>query len=362
MTLPLLSVCIPNFNHARYLPCAIRSLLSQSLLPDEIIIVDDASSDNSVQVIEKLAREHPRIKLIRNPVNQGCNRSINIALAQACGKYVFALAADDYVLPGCFEKIVAQMEQHPDAGACLTWLQGVDPDGNVLSQRDLPNYHSHETHVHIRTPTFLSPARVLRRLKRQAWFVNGGPMVFRREVLLEMGGYNVQLGYAADGFCSYFAALKYGLVYIPEKLIAFRQIRGSSGDAGSRNPETASQVHKRSLALMREDRFRTVFPEPFIRQMEKQVAYGTFRGLFVKERQEFRRSLEMLMPASSAVAKLLWGLFKTLGILQQCTLKVYCMNNYRALYRDNEGVRDNTKTRSAEGLADGAASVKTSRT
>src|SRR5262245_27676203 len=64
-----LSVVIPNYNHAPYLPRCLGALLSQSVLPREIIVLDDASTDNSVAVVKCLAGRSPLIRLVRNEQN-----------------------------------------------------------------------------------------------------------------------------------------------------------------------------------------------------------------------------------------------------------------------------------------------------
>ena len=70
MSPPTLSVIISNYNDAEFLPQFLQSVVDQSIQPDEIIIIDDASTDNSVEILEEFAQKHPIVKFIRNTTNQ----------------------------------------------------------------------------------------------------------------------------------------------------------------------------------------------------------------------------------------------------------------------------------------------------
>src|SRR5437879_10432527 len=96
---PTLSVVLPNFNHARLLPRAIRGLLAQERPADEILVVDDGSTDDSLSVIEAIAAVTPSITLLRNETNRGVIPTLARGLRAAQGRYVYFAAADDWVLP-----------------------------------------------------------------------------------------------------------------------------------------------------------------------------------------------------------------------------------------------------------------------
>src|SRR5215470_14781246 len=90
---------LPNYNHSNFIVQAIASFLNQSSPPDEIIVIDDASTDNSVAVIEALAREVPTLRLIRHRTNRGAIAAQNRGLEEARGRYVYLGAADDLTHP-----------------------------------------------------------------------------------------------------------------------------------------------------------------------------------------------------------------------------------------------------------------------
>src|SRR5882762_3451884 len=120
MKLPSLSVILPNYNHGKLLPVAVEAILNQSAQPTEIIIIDDGSTDNSVEVIKGLASRSSIIKLHQNERNRGVSYTVARGIDLSSGDYVFFPAADDEILPGFFEKSLGLLAQYPQAGLSCT--------------------------------------------------------------------------------------------------------------------------------------------------------------------------------------------------------------------------------------------------
>src|SRR5471030_1152802 len=97
-----LSVILPNYNHGRYLPRALDALLAQDRPADEIIVVDDGATDDSLDIVSRYAEEYPSIRALKNPKNMGVIVTLTRGLQAARGKYVYFGAADDFVMPGFF--------------------------------------------------------------------------------------------------------------------------------------------------------------------------------------------------------------------------------------------------------------------
>ncbi len=95
---PKVSVCIDSFNYGRFLPEAIDSVLKQSFQDFEIIIADDCSTDDSLEIAQRYARKDPRIIVEAAPANRGMVKNRNACLARAGGEYVKWLHADDFLL------------------------------------------------------------------------------------------------------------------------------------------------------------------------------------------------------------------------------------------------------------------------
>jgi len=113
---PTVSVVIPCYNYAEYLPLAIESVLSQQDVEVNIIIVDDASTDHSLAVARAAAAADSRIAAIAHQRNQGPVDTFNDGLAQARGEFVVRLDADDLLTPGALARATAVMRQHPSVG------------------------------------------------------------------------------------------------------------------------------------------------------------------------------------------------------------------------------------------------------
>src|SRR5688572_8100484 len=97
-----LSAVMPSYNHAKYLPSAIESVLNQTRAPDEFLILDDASTDHSVEIIEAYAARFPSIRFVRNERNQGVIAAHQRLFEMATGDFLYSGAADDQRYPHFF--------------------------------------------------------------------------------------------------------------------------------------------------------------------------------------------------------------------------------------------------------------------
>ena len=110
-----LSVVIPNFNHAAHLTDAVRAVAEQNPAPAEIIVVDDASTDDSLAVLERLGRVYSQLRVVALQSNGGAIRALNRGLQEAREPYVYFGAADDLTKPGLFRATLELLERYPDA-------------------------------------------------------------------------------------------------------------------------------------------------------------------------------------------------------------------------------------------------------
>jgi hypothetical protein len=109
------SVVIPCYNYARYLPQAVLSAVSQSITT-EVIIIDDCSTDDSTDVAARLAAQHAEVRLVRNETNLGHIATFNKGLRLAEGDFVVLLSADDMLAPGSLARAVGLFERFPRVG------------------------------------------------------------------------------------------------------------------------------------------------------------------------------------------------------------------------------------------------------
>ena len=127
--MPKVSIIIPNFNHARYLEQRLRSVLDQTYSAFEVLFLDDASTDNSLEVLAQFESD-PRLRTYHNETNSGSpyiqwNRGVSLAQ----GEYVWIAESDDYAAPALLERLVSVLDAHPEVGLAYCQSQRVAEDG-----------------------------------------------------------------------------------------------------------------------------------------------------------------------------------------------------------------------------------------
>jgi hypothetical protein len=113
---PLVSVIVPCFNYGRFLDGAVASVIGQRRVNVEVIIVDDASTDDSAEVADAIAAREPAVQVLRNVTNQGHVRTFNNGYALATGEFIVRLDADDLLTPGSLARAVALFDAFPEVG------------------------------------------------------------------------------------------------------------------------------------------------------------------------------------------------------------------------------------------------------
>lgn len=131
MTQPKVSIIVPVYNAEKYLERCINSLKNQSLESIEIILVDDSSTDSSLEICKKFAAEDSRIKVIHK-VNEGAGYARNAALETASGEYIGFADSDDYVEKDMFETLYNKAVQY---NSDLVMSGVLFVDGNMFSEK-----------------------------------------------------------------------------------------------------------------------------------------------------------------------------------------------------------------------------------
>ena len=114
MNAPLVSVVIPSYNYGRYIQAAVDSVLTQDYPNLEVVVSDNASKDDTLQVLVAYAGD-PRVRVHVNPRNIGLTPNINNGITLARGEFVTMLSADDFLLPGHTTRLVELAQAHPHA-------------------------------------------------------------------------------------------------------------------------------------------------------------------------------------------------------------------------------------------------------
>ena len=135
---PLVSVLIPTYDSVEFIEDTVRSIINQTYKNIEIVIVDDASTDGTVEILEKLEREDKRIKLSKNKKNLGITDNMNNGIRKCEGKYIAILDGDDWAYPYRIEEQVKVMEENPKVVLCSGYMDICDEDLNIRGTRTYP--------------------------------------------------------------------------------------------------------------------------------------------------------------------------------------------------------------------------------
>ena len=137
-----LSLIIVNYNQKELLKECLKNIEEIKLkLDNEIIVIDNASTDKSQNFLSKLKIQNQRIKIILNQKNVGFAKAVNLGIKNSVGEYILILNPDVVVLPGSIERMVDFMKQNPKCGLCGPKL--INPDGSVQdSCRRFPKWYT----------------------------------------------------------------------------------------------------------------------------------------------------------------------------------------------------------------------------
>ncbi len=291
---PGLSVVLPNYNHAQYLPRALDALLAQDYPAEEIIVVDDCSTDDSRDIVARYAAKFPSVRLLANARNIGVIATLSRGLNEARRQYVYFGAADDFVMPGFFAAAIKMLQAHPWAGLFCGEVNLVDGhSGQALGTRPpvRPRYRA----------GFISPSQVTGLLRRNDNFIATGAAVFRRDAVAWAGGFDERLSSFADGYLSRKIALTFGFCYMPSAVLTWHIFPDSFSRKTSTEIGRARQVLGRIDARMRGDPvFPRWYPDIFMRRW----SFATSR--LAIQATPFNRDILINIGAQNAIDRALY--------------------------------------------------------
>lgn len=176
---PLVTVIVSCYNHGPYIEECIKSILAQTYPDIELLVVDDGSTDDSVERLQRLQKKHGFDLKIQ--ANQGLTRTLNDTIARARGSLIAPFGSDDVMLPERIALQVAHIANKPEAGLCAGNIELIDSDSQPLPEekqrRDLPARRMDFDDVFLQRKPYL-PAPTL---------------LFRREALEEVGGFDTEI-------------------------------------------------------------------------------------------------------------------------------------------------------------------------
>ena len=270
MSRPTLAVVMPNYNHARYLPEAIESILAQTRLPDEFLILDDASTDNSVEVIERYAQQHSFIRLIRGETNIGVNPAHRRLFELVQADYIDAIAADDARYPDCYQRAMEMAEAFPEAGLIFGQEVMTTEAGEELSRWGARAWSE---------PLYADPQQFMKEYLEYEPSSQGlsASTILRREPLQKIGWFCDQLSSWGDTFAINAVGLKHGVCYVPEPFARCKVLTTSYSSTTRADPRATLDVINRAVYLMRSTRFREYFPPGYVNRWRRRYSWRTIK-------------------------------------------------------------------------------------
>ncbi len=193
------TVLLPVYNAAAYVKEAVESILAQTYRDFELLIVEDASTDDSLKIIQAITDD--RIRIVRNPENLGITPSLNKGIRLARYALIARMDADDISHPWRLEKQVAYLQKHPDCAMLATWVRLIDHTGTYLRTEGINREFLYYT------------------LNFECCIMHSTVM-FRKTYLEAVGGY--QKAYSEDFDLFWRISRRYKISAIDEPLVFYR--------------------------------------------------------------------------------------------------------------------------------------------
>ena len=212
-----ISIIIPSFNHDKYIEAAIDSVINQSIEDWELIIVDDGSSDNSLETIKRFS--DPRINLFCQD-NRGAHSAINLGLREATGKYLAILNSDDVYHPKRLEHMLQLFEENPRSHFAGSHIQIINERGEKLGIKH--GYQDSHPWALVHTEKSFRTANDLHlALLTENYLATTSNFIFTRTLFEKVGEFR-PLRYSHDWDFALRASETTPFLLVPEALLQYR--------------------------------------------------------------------------------------------------------------------------------------------
>ena len=204
---------MPNYNKSKYIVSAIESVLSQTMQDFELLVVDDASTDDSAKIVESMSRKDSRVSLLRQRVRKGVSRSRNVGILESKGNIITFLDSDDLYAANSLESRHNAILGSPSPSIVYSdfWLL----DGNG---RTLPHWEERSC---------TSSGMIFKEFLKDGMHVQANLML-PRNLLDEVGLYDESLSWGEDTDMIFRLARIYPFVYVNQQLYGYRLHTGNT--------------------------------------------------------------------------------------------------------------------------------------
>lgn len=211
---PTLSAIVFNYNHGAYLAGVLQSLAEQTTPFDQVVIVDDASTDDSVAVIQQYLPTLPNATLIQNAQNSGVNATANRGLEAATGDFIYYVSADDWYSNAIVQWFHQAVTAYPDIGMVAANMR----KRNVTTGKEQRFILPFPPQLARYTPQAITPL-----VKRFGFNFYGGGNIMRRDAVAKIGGLRPDLKWYADWVMYLLLAQRHPFAVVPAEFAVLRQ-------------------------------------------------------------------------------------------------------------------------------------------
>jgi len=237
----LLSIIVPNYNNEKYIEECLESILSQTYKNIEIIIIDDASSDTSIEILQKYEDKYSFIKVLYNEKNQGVSKNRNTAINKSSGTYITTLDSDDYYIDNSklskeVDIIKSNELKNQKNIIAFSNIVLVDADGKIFFKNGLNNIKEGNIFVNIFARDCMVPR----------------DFIFTKEQYIEVGGFDQNIPIYEDWDLKLRLAHKNKFYYTGVDGIGYRRHgQGLSSVDSSKHIKWLRHIYKKNIKILK---------------------------------------------------------------------------------------------------------------
>lgn len=293
---PLVTVICLCYNQSNYVIEALESIKKQNYKPIEILIIDDCSEDNSVQVIQKWLEVNPNIVFIQNTSNLGNTKSFNKAARVANGDYLMDLAADDILLPDTISLLMQQFNEseYPNLGLVYGNMENIDENGFHLS-------HYFEVDKNQKVTQKRATGNVYLSILKGGNSICSPSALFKKSVFETLEGYDENLAYEDLDFWIRLSR-HFEIDFIDAVVIQKRNVTNSLGSQFHQK-KTSNKINHSTYLILKKA-FQITKNKEENKALLKRIHYEILLNF---NKQNFNLVLQLLLLKLKITAKIYFG-------------------------------------------------------
>lgn len=216
----LVTVVVTSYNHSEFLIRRMESLLKQTYENIQILVIDDCSTENNVEILRQY-EANPKVRMVLHNQNMGLVPAMNQGIELSSGEFVLIAQCDDDCDPSMIERLVGALNTHPSAGIAFCRSQLIDENDRALGDDFSIRERSFRIRCH--EDTLLSGAEMNRFLLYSCVIPNMSALLMRRDCIAAVGSLSTTFAVCVDWDLFFRVAERYDVAYVAEPLNRFRQ-------------------------------------------------------------------------------------------------------------------------------------------